>query len=153
MKSRYELLTDDSDEEIVDHENPTSPGDSSDSDEGGDATVQNFDETGMVYRSFKSKKAVRSKIISMIGAAMSGHKFNHVIIYKDKKRFQRLIPPIDQSIISCVKSREKYEFSKKMFEFCENNPDDPDPYKSYVEGIDKKTLHVNTYKEDTTSDS
>ena len=122
-----------------------------------------FDETGMVYRSFKSKKTVRSKIISMIRAAMSGHEFKPVIIYKDKKLFKPLTPSIDQSIISCVKSCEKYEFSKKMFEFCENNPD---PYKSYLVGINKKKLHVNTRnkntgsdkssttdKEDTTSDS
>ena len=40
----------------VGHENPTSPRDSSDSNEVGDDTVQNLDETGMVYRSFKSKK-------------------------------------------------------------------------------------------------
>ena len=76
-----------------------------------------------------------------------------MIIYKPKKLFKHLIPPIDQSIISCVKYREKYEFSKKMLEFCENNPDHSDPYKSYVEGIVKKTLHVNTDKEDTTSNS
>ena len=55
----------------------------------------------MVYRSFKSKKVVRSKITPMIGAAMSGHEFKPVIIYKPKKLFKHLIPPIDQSIISC----------------------------------------------------
>ena len=113
-----------------------------------------FDETGMVYRSFKAKNAVRSKMTYMIGAAMNLHKF------------KPLIQPIDQALISSLKFHAKYEFSEKMFEFCENNSDDLDPYKSYLEGIDKKKLHVNTGnkntgrdksartdKEDTTSDS
>ena len=35
----------------------------------------------------------------MIGAAMSGHEFKPVIIYKPKKLFKPLIPPIDKKAL------------------------------------------------------
>ena len=43
-----------------------------------------------------------------------------------------LIQPMDQAVIYFLKSHQKKKFYQKLFEYCENNPDDLDPFKSWL---------------------